>query len=497
MAEAWDVIIIGSGSAGATLAARLTQQPERRVLLIECGGRDHWPHIHIPGLLEATLAHPGRNWRYPGDPDPSLGGRSLTWAAGRVLGGSSSINGMVYGRGLPADYAGWVAAGNPGFGWDDMLPYFRRAERWSGTAHPSRGVDGPLAVRRFEDTDPSCQAALAALVDLGVPWVDDYNVGIIEGVGLTQATQLHGWRHSVARAYLGPVRRRPNLTVWTGSLALSLQLEHGRCVAVRVERGGRVITVKAEREIVLAAGAIGTPKLLLLSGIGAPTTLAPHGITVRHRLDAVGRHLNDHVNIRLSAFVDRPTYNSQRRGLAVVRHGLRFLASGSGPASSPANHGQAFVRTVVSPCRPEARGEVGLRSVDPRDPPRLGIALLQAASDRASLLRGCRLAVAALQQGPGRQMAAQIYAPDRVPDDDAGWLDFFRGNAGLNWHPTSSCRMGPEIDSVVGGDFRVHGLSGLSIVDASVMPTVTSGNTNAAVIALAEQAADIIAARIA
>jgi choline dehydrogenase len=435
---------------------------------------------------------------------------------------------MVYGRGLPADYAGWVAAGNPGFGWDDMLPYFRRAERWSGTAHPSRGVDGPLAVRRFEDTDPSCQAALAALVDLGVPWVDDYNVGIIEGVGLTQATQLHGWRHSVARAYLGPVRQRPNLTVWTGSLALSLQLEHGRCVAVRVERGGRVITVKAEREIVLAAGAIGTPKLLLLSGIGAPTTLAPHGISVRHRLDAVGRHLNDHVNIRLSAFVDRPTYNSQRRGLAVVRHGLRFLASGSGPASSPANHGQAFVRTtpglasadvqiqlmpfgfgspaemrrdgltaVVSPCRPEARGEVGLRSVDPRDPPRLGIALLQAASDRASLLRGCRLAVAALQQGPGRQMAAQIYAPDRVPDDDAGWLDFFRGNAGLNWHPTSSCRMGPEIDSVVGGDFRVHGLSGLSIVDASVMPTVTSGNTNAAVVALAERAADIIAARIA
>jgi choline dehydrogenase len=523
MRTTWDYIVIGGGSAGAVLASRLSETPDIRVLLIEAGGRDWSPRIHLPGLLETALTDKGLNWNYKGDPDFSLGGRELTWAAGRVLGGSSSINGMVYGRGLPADYARWVAAGNVGWGWDDMLPYFRRAERWTGPAHPARGADGPMTVRLFTETDASCRAAMDALIAQGVPYVADYNIGLTEGIGLTQATQKGGWRDSVATAYLRKPPRRANLTIWTRTHALCLLFTGSRCAGVRVKRRGAILDLTAARETIVSAGAIGSPKLLLLSGIGAPEALAPHGIKVVHALNGVGRNLNDHVNVKLSAFVDCPTYNTQRSGLPALRHGLRFLLSRSGPASSPANHCQAFVRTdpalrsadvqiqlmpfgfgdaeqmrrngltaVVSPCQPAVRGRIGLRSADPFDAPRIAIAMLDSAADRAVLLRGCRLAYAALEQGPGRMMGGRIYAPTpgRLSDDD--WLAFIRETAWLNWHPTSTCRMGPGPDDVVDGAFRVHGLAGLRVVDASAMPTVTSANTNAPVIALAERAAEII-----
>jgi choline dehydrogenase len=521
-------VVVGGGSAGAVVAARLSATADRQVLLIESGGRDWSPVIHIPGFLETALGIRAINWNYRGDPDPSLRGRGLTWAAGRVLGGSSSINGMVYGRGLPADYERWVAAGNVGFGWDGMLPFFRRSERWTGTIHPSRGVDGPLTVRRFEETDPSCLSAMEALIARGVPFVDDYNVGISEGIGLTQATQKDGRRHSVSQAYLKPARRRSNLTVMTGTDALALLVENGRCSGVRVRRAGLVMTVTALRQTILSAGAIGSPKLLLLSGIGGPDGLEPHGIKVVHPLAGVGRNLTDHVNIKLSAFVDHPTYNSQRRGLSALRHGVRFVTHRSGPATSPANHCQAFVRTdpslpsadvqiqlmafgfgtddemrrdgltaVVSPCHPDVRGRVALRSSDPLAAPRIAMAMLESGSDRERLLRGCRLAAAVLEEGPGRSMGGRLYMPKSSALGDDAWLDFFSRTASLNWHPTSSCRMGNGPLDVVDAGFGVHGLVGLSVVDASVMPAITSGNTNGPVIALAERAAEVIAGRTA
>jgi choline dehydrogenase len=526
MARAWDYVIVGAGSAGCTLAARLSENPDRRVLLIEAGGRDWSPYIAIPGLIEAVLTDPKLNWGYLGDPDPSLGGRQLTWAAGRVIGGSSSINGMVYGRGLPADYERWVAAGNPGWGWPDMLPYFRRIERWTGPLDQARGAHGPMSVRRFEETDPACAATMEALIDLGVPAVEDYGAGVSEGVGLTQATQRRGWRHSAALAYLAPARRRANLTVLTDTRALGLLFEGSRCTGVRVQRAGKVIDLHAERETILSSGAIGTPKLLLLSGIGHADSLKALGVKVRHDLPGVGRNLNDHVNIKLSAFVNRPTYNTKRSGLSALIEGARLIAFGTGAASSPANHVQAFVRTdtaspsadvqlqimpfgfgteaqmkrdgltvVVSPCHPEARGQVRLRSSDPADPPRITMSMLESDLDVQRLLRGCRLAHAALTAGPGRRMGGSIYAPAEADPTEAEWLAFFRETAALNWHPTSTCRMGRGPDDVVDAGLRVHGLGGLSVVDASVMPSVTSANTNIPVIAIAERAAEMIAHR--
>jgi choline dehydrogenase len=520
MTRAWDYVIVGAGSAGAALAGRLSEDPDRRVLLIEAGGWDWSPQIHVPGLLEQLLGSKALNWRYEGEPDPSLDHRRLTWAAGRVLGGSSSINGMVYGRGLPADYDRWVAAGNPGWGWADMAPWFSRIEHWTGAPHPSRGVGGPLWVRRFEETEPACAATLEALADLGVPRVEDYSLGIIEGVGLTQATQKRGWRHSVAGAYLRPARRRPNLTVLTKTRALRLLFEGTRCTGVRVARGGAVFDLTATRETLVSAGAIGSPKLLLLSGVGPADALARHGIDVVHDLPGVGAGLNDHVNIKLSAFVDTPTYNTARSGLRAIGAGAQFLTRRTGAATSPANHGQAFVRTdpaspvadvqlqvmpfgfgtesemardgitvVVSPCHPEVRGRIDLRSADPREPPRISMAMLDSPRDVARLLRGCKLAFAALEAGPGRRFGGRIYAPSQAAPTDADWLSFFRQTAALNWHPTSTCRMGADPQAVVDGELKVHGLEALRVVDASVMPSVTSANTNIPVIAIAERAA--------
>jgi choline dehydrogenase len=389
-------------------------------------------------------------------------------------------------------------------------------------------VEGPLWVRLFEETDPACAATLEALVALGVPPIADYSLGVTEGVGLTQATQKRGWRHSVASAYLRPALRRPNLKVLTGARALDLILEGRRCVGARVIKDGRVVELRADREVTVCAGAIGTPRLLLGSGIGPADDLKRFGVKVARDLPGVGDHLNDHVNIKLSAFVDQPTYNTKRGGLAALTEGIKLLALGCGAASSPANHVQAFVRTdpaeasadvqlqvmplgfgtpaqmardgltvVVSPCHPEVRGRVSLGGADPLAPPRITIAMLGSARDRARLLRGCKLAFAALEAGPGRTLGGQIYAPSQAAPSDEDWLAFFRETAALNWHPTSTCRMGPGPDDVIDTALRVHGLDGISVADASVMPSVTSANTNIPVIAIAERAAELIAERTA
>jgi choline dehydrogenase len=525
----WDFIVVGAGSAGAVVAARLAGDPARRVLLLEAGGSDRTPLVAIPGLVEQAITSRRLNWHFEGEPDPSLRGRRLTWAAGRVLGGSSSINGMVYGRGLPADYAAW-AVDNPGWGWADMLPAFIAQESWQGPPHPSRGREGPLLVRRFEETEAACAATMDAFVADGLPYVEDYCTGISHGIGRTQATQRRGFRHSAADAYLRPARGRGNLTVATGCRVDRLIVEAGRCRGVEVMRRGARLALYAGVEVILAAGAIGTPKLLLLSGIGAPEDLRALGIAVVHALPGVGRNLTDHVNIRLSAFVGTPTYNTARRGWRAVRHGARLLAQGSGPASSPANHCQAFIPTdpasgiadvqvqlmafgfgtpaemrqdgitaVVSPCRPRARGTVGLRSADPAAPPSIRIAMLDDEADVGALLRGAKLTARMLREGAQRRYGGRLYAPDSGELDDAGWRAFFAETAALNWHPAGTCRMGPAAESgaVVDATLRVHGLAGLSIADASIMPSLTSANTNAPVIAIAARAAGFIAARAA
>lgn len=524
--ERFDYIVVGAGSAGATLAARLSEQADRTVLLIEAGGMDWSPIIHIPGLLGNTMMSRTVNWHYQGEPDPTLNGRSLVWMGGRVIGGGSSINGMVYGRGLPHDYARWVEAGNPGWGWDDMLPWFRRMESWHGTPHPARGTDGPLATRPFTETHRACTSVIDALVAGGVPFVDDYSTGMAEGVGMTQATQKGGWRHSVADAYLRPALRRRNLTLRTHALADRLIAEHGRCVGISYRHDGQTRTAHADREVIVALGAIGSPALLQRSGIGDGTALHALGIPVIHDLPAVGRHLNEHVNVKVSSEVNIRTYNSERMGAGKLKHGLRWLVDRKGPASSPANHGQAFIRTdpslpsadvqiqimafafhddpannadgvsaIVSLCAPHARGSVAIASADPQIRPKIAIDLLADPADVKTLIEGCRIARAALEAGPGRELGGRIVYPAPSVDSDAEWLAFIRRTAGLNWHPTSTCRMGPEGDNVVDPELRVHGLAGLSVCDASIFPFVTSANTNVPVIAVAEKAAALIASR--
>jgi choline dehydrogenase len=326
----------------------------------------------------------------------------------------------------------------------------------------------------------------------------------------------------VARAYLRPARGRANLRVLTGARVDRLLLRGDRCTGLLYRRHGRARTAHAAREVILAAGAIGTPKLLLLSGIGPPQAARALGIAVSHALPGVGQGLNEHVNVILSAFVDTPSYNTQRRGWAAMRHGAALLLRGRGPASSPANHCQAFLRTdpalasadaqiqlmafgfgtraqmrrdgisaVISLCHPNARGIISLRAADPACKPRIAIALLADPADRATLLAACRHARVML-----RRAGARLYAPDDAVQSDADWHAYITRTAGLNWHPTSSCRMGPDpARDVVDATLRVHGLRGLSIADASVMPSITSGNTNAPVIAIAERAAGFIAAR--
>jgi len=528
-AREWDFIVIGAGSAGATVAARLSENAAWYVLLLEAGGNPS-PLSLIPALVEQGLTSRITNWHYLGEPDPTLNNRRLTWAAGRAVGGSSAINGMVFGRGLPSDYAAWQAAGNANWGWENMLPAFKKLETWTGPPHATRGTTGPIHVRPFTETESACESTMQALINAGTPYVDDYCAGITTGIGRTQASQKHGFRHGTARAYLRPARHRPNLRILRHCRADRLTLTGNRCTGVEIFHRGTSQKLRARREIILAAGAIGTPKLLLLSGIGGEKSLAPHAIQVIHELPGVGQNFNDHVNIKISAFVSTKTYNTARRFPTALRHAARLALTGTGPASSPANHVQAFVKTdsslphadiqiqlmpfgfgteaemrqngftaVISPTAPRARGTITLRDDNPASPPVITMPMLSEADDIATLTRGCDLTLAALAAGPAKTHNARLYAPAAPLADKSAWLAFMRATAALNWHPTSTCRMGPnpQTGAVVDQTLAVHGLTGLSIADASIMPSVTAGNTNAPTIAIAERAATFIAARAA
>jgi choline dehydrogenase len=522
--DSFDYIIVGAGSAGCVLANRLSADPTIRVLLLEAGGRDRSLKIKIPAAF-ADQFHSRLDWDYATDPEPFVDGKSLYIPRGKGLGGSSSMNAMLYVRGRPLDYDGWEAQGAPGWGYRDVLPYFIRAEDNVRGASEWHGVGGPLRVSEQRSPRALDRRLIAASEAAGIPYVPDYNGPEQDGVSMFQVTQWRGVRYSAADAYLRPVRSRPNLEIRTGTTVTRIALEREQAAGVRVRRGrrGAEEVLRAEREVILAAGAIGSPQLLQLSGIGAPDELRGAGVTVRHELPGVGRNLQDHpfVTVLLEVSETDTLANAEH-----PRYLLEWLLRRSGPLTSPVAEVVAFVRTrpglpaadiqfhmgpayyedhgaetfdghaiALAPVlvTPRARGRVWLRSADPMDKPHILTNSLSEADDVASLVAGVRWAREIARQSPLREIVTREIKPGPAAVDDDELAADIRRRLMLIYHPVGTCRMSDTApDAVVDSTLRVHGIERLRVVDASIMPLIPGGNTHAPTVMLAERGADLI-----
>jgi choline dehydrogenase-like flavoprotein len=517
MAQVYDYVIVGAGSAGCVLAGRLSEDPDVQVALLEAGGPDTQPEIHMPIAFPAVLKS-SLDWDLLGDPEPALGGRRLYLPRGRVLGGSSSINAMIYIRGNRADYDEWAAMGFEGWGYEDVLPYFRRAEDNERGEDAYHGAGGPLSVSDSRSMHPLVDTMIEAAQQAGHEYNPDFNGARQEGVGRFQLTQRDGLRCSCSVAYLRPAEDRPNLHVITGALATRILFEGDRAVGVEISRGGQAEELRAEREVILSAGTFQSPVLLMLSGIGPAADLEPMAIEVRQDLP-VGDNLQDHCMAQVNYFTDEPSLFG-----ALTPENIALLESeGRGPLTSnipeaalfmrtrpgleapdiefhfapsmffdegltaPHDHGYCFGPVVI---RPSSRGRVMLRAPLPDSKPRVLCNFLDTDEDRESMIAGVRTALEIAAQEP---LKAVERGPFIVPASDSAediWA-FVQKAAQSVYHPTSSCAMGQVVDA----DLRVYGVEGLRVVDASVMPTITRGNTNAPTIMIAEKAADLIRER--
>lgn len=524
-----DFIIVGAGSAGCVLANRLSADPRHRVLLLEAGGADRNPWIHIPVGYFKTMHNPSVDWCFETEPDPGLNGRRLKWPRGKVLGGSSSINGLLYVRGQPEDYERWRQMGNTGWGWDDVLPLFRRAEDWVHEADPLHGKGGPLAVSRNEVRRPICDAWIAAAEAAGYPLNPDYNGPVQEGVGYFQLTARRGRRCSAAVAYLNPVKSRPNLRIVTRALTTRLVIEDGRAVGVawRGPDGAERVS-RARAEVVLSAGAIGSPHLLMLSGIGEAAHLAGHGIAPVLDRPAVGQNLQDHLQARLVFKCREATLNDEVRSLTGrVRIAVQYALTRGGPMAMAASLATGFLRTrpdvatpdiqfhiqpwsadspgegvhpfsafTASVCqlRPESRGAIRLKSARPDSYPAIHPNYLATPTDCATMVAGVSVARRIAAQPPLAARIAEAFRPNPSVQGDDAVLQWIRDTATTIYHPTGTCRMGSDEAAVVDSRLRVRGLRGVRVADCSIMPEIVSGNTNAPAIMIGEKAGDMILA---
>lgn len=526
----YDYIIVGAGSSGCVMANRLSADSRNRVLLLEAGPTDRYPWIHVPIGYAKTMFNKRYNWCLYTEPDPGMNNRQVYWPRGKVLGGSSSINGLIYIRGQHADYDDWQRQGNPGWGWKDVLPYFRKSENNSRGGDEWHGAQGMQSVSDVGEPHELAEAFIGACVESGISRNHDFNGLRQEGAGYFQLITRNGRRCSSAVGYLKPARGRPNLDVHTEALATRIIFEDGAAVGIEYLHGGTPVTARASREVILSAGAIQSPQLLMLSGIGDPDELSRHGIDIIHANPAVGANMQDHLQIRLINECNRKvTTNDDLRSLyRKMRMGLRYILFRSGPLSIGINQAGAFTSTGVdrarpdepdiqfhfaalssdmpgaplhdfpgftsSVCqlRPESRGFLRLRSADPRDTPSMHPNYLSSELDRRTVLEALRIARRVTRAPSLKRYVAREHAPGPAVESDADLLDFARNTGVTIFHPSCTCRMGPDRNSVVDHRLRVRGVGGLRVVDCSIMPGVVSGNTHAAAVMIAEKAADMV-----
>jgi choline dehydrogenase len=536
--ESFDYVIVGGGSAGCVLASRLSEDRTSRVLLLEAGAADRSPMFRIP---VGTMRIGGKyDWQYPGEPDPSRGGQSFVWPAGKVLGGGSSVNAMFWCRGNRADFDSWAASGCDGWAYDDVLPYFKRAETFDGGADEYRGGDGPQHVSRLRVAHPLTDLFVQAAEELGLARNPDYNGAFQEGVSYAQYSQRNGLRDSTSRAYLSRARWRRNLVVRTGATARRVVFDGTRASGVDYERRGRVATVSAGSEVILACGALASPKLLMLSGIGPADQLRELGIPVLVHRPEVGENLQEHAYAPMMYGVTVPTWNVEVTPKALVKHGLDFVVRRRGPVTSGGVHAVVFERLDADAAQPQieilfapfgvssstedeeaggsfshdvhamklravasvtaypsvahpaGRGAVRLRSADPVDPPVIDFQMLGDAADLATLMAGVRRVRELFRTNALAPYVANEMVPGPGVEDDEAMEAFLRGASFGGNHPVGTCRMGGDDDSVLDTELRVRGTAGLRVVDGAAIPLVITGHTNAPIVMLAEKAADLI-----
>jgi len=534
-AAAFDYIIVGAGSAGCVLANRLSEDPRNKVLLIEAGPRDSSINFRVPLMVVNLLKNPDVTWPLVTEPQKALNGRTQLWTRGRVLGGSSSINGNVYVRGDPWIFNSWAEMGAPGWGWDDMMPYFKRMETYvSGGDDRYRGRSGPIGAVKLDRFDELADAFLAGSCEAGHRLVDDYNDGSYEGTAYLQYSTRHGLRSSTSWSYLRPVRRRPNLAVWTETEVARVLVENGVAVGVECRRGGEMVKASAAAEVILSAGPVMSPKLLELSGYGNPEILTSHGIEVKRNLPGVGENLQDHPNTRLTFECSKPiTINDVLQNPIVrIKQGVKYILFRKGLLSicsatahtvmlsrpdetspdlkiqlQPFSGRDRYARrpqdgldphsgfTIgVMGLKPKSRGYVHVSSADPFAYPKIDPRYLEHPDDAEVLLKGIKAVRDVASRPSMRQLIVKETRPgDNVVTDDE-IMAYIRETTQTTWHIVGSCRMGTDAEAVVDPDLRVHGVQKLRVVDSSVFPTIPSSNTNAPTIALAEKASDLILA---
>ncbi|MFI7702154.1 GMC family oxidoreductase [Nonomuraea sp. NPDC049480] len=517
----YDYIVVGAGAAGCAVAHRLTQDPDTRVLLLEAGGRDWSPLIHMP-VGFTKLTSPKVNWGFETVPQPQLNDRRMWYPQGRTLGGSTSINAMIYIRGHKEDYDHWATLGNDDWGYEHVLPFFRRAEHNERLNDRYHGADGPMNVTEQVQHNELSKAFVRAAQELGLTFNADFNGSVQDGVGYYDVTQRRARRESASTAYLRPARKRPNLTVQPHALGTRIIVEAGRATGLEYTLKGRPAVAYADREVILSAGAVNSPRLLLLSGIGPADELRAVGIDVVHDLPGVGKNFQDHMDVYLTAETVPVSYNESDRPFKALAAGLQYLLYRTGPITASVCEAGMFVRSggeVVSPdiqmhclpafvidhgrlrvkghgmtintcnLRPKSIGSVTLRSADPAVPPAIDPNFLDDPYDWKISMEGFRW---------GREMlATQAYAPyvkrEHMPGTgvrtDKEIREYIRQWAKTDYHPVGSCKMGGDDMAVVDQELRVHGLAGLRVIDASIMPTLISGNTQATSIMIGEKGA--------